>query len=52
MEMLAGSSVLLLIASAAIIAVKTFLLWRRSRALPELLLSGMLVSATVIGYPL
>jgi hypothetical protein len=52
MEMLAGSSVLLLIASAAIIATRTFALWRRSRALPELLLSGMLVSATVVGYPL
>jgi hypothetical protein len=52
MELLAGLSVGLLIASALIIAVKTFALWRRSRALPELLLSVMLVSATVVGYPL
>jgi hypothetical protein len=52
MELFAGLSVCLLIASALIIAIKTFAVWRRSRALPELLLSVMLASATVTGYPL
>jgi hypothetical protein len=52
MELIAGASVGLLVLCALFIAIKTIALWRRSRQLPELLLSGMLVSATVIGYPL
>jgi hypothetical protein len=52
MEVLAGLSVVVLILTALAVAIKTFGLWLRSRQLPELLLSGMLVSATVIGYPL
>lgn len=52
MEIFAGLSVGLLIVSALFIAIKTFALWLRSRELPELLLSLMLLSATVIGYPL
>ena len=52
MEILAGLSVGLLLLSALVVAIKTFGLWLRTRALPELLLSAMLLSATVIGYPL
>jgi hypothetical protein len=52
MEVLAGASVLVLVLTALAVAIKTLGLWRRSRQLPELLLGGMLVSATVIGYPL
>jgi hypothetical protein len=33
------------------VATKTFALWRRTRGLPELLLSLMLSCATVLGYP-
>jgi len=52
MEVLAGLSVVILVLTAAGVAIKTFALWRRSRELPELLLAGMLVGATVTGYPL
>lgn len=52
MEVLAAVSVGVLVLSALIVAIKTFVLWRRSRELPELLLSMMLFSVTVIGYPL
>jgi hypothetical protein len=50
-EILAALSVGVLILSALTIAIKTFGLWRRSRQVPELLLSMMLFSVTVIGYP-
>ena len=52
MEILAGVSVVVLVLAALTIAIKTLALWRRSRGLPELLLSLMLISATVLGYPL
>jgi hypothetical protein len=52
MEIFAGSSVLALVLVALFIATKTVRLWLRTRGLPELLLSGMLISATVLGYPL
>jgi len=52
MEIFAGLSVGLLMLGSLFIATKTFVLWRRSRELPELLLSLMLLLATVIGYPL
>lgn len=52
MELVAGLSVAFLVLVALAISLKTFALWLRSRGLPELLLSGMLASATVIGYPL
>lgn len=51
MEIFAGLSVCLLLLAALVVAIKTFLLWRRTRGLPELLLSLMLSSATVLGYP-
>ena len=51
MEIFAGLSVGLLILAALIVAIRTFALWRRTRGLPELLLSLMLTSATVLGYP-
>lgn len=52
MEAFAGLSVCLLVLVALFIAIRTFGLWLRTRGLPELLLSGMLISATVLGYPL
>jgi len=52
MEIFAGLSVCLLVLAALVIAIKTFALWRRTRGLPELLLTLMLVCATVLGYPL
>jgi hypothetical protein len=52
MEIFAGLSVCLLLLVALFVAIKTFALWRRSKGLPELLLTVMLVSATVLGYPL
>lgn len=52
MELFAGLSVCSLVLVALFIAIKTFGLWRRTRGLPELLLGGMLTSATVLGYPL
>ena len=51
MEIFAGLSVGLLILAALVVAIRTFALWRRTRGLPELLLSLMLFSATVLGYP-
>lgn len=52
MEILAGLSVVCLVLTALGVAVQTFALWRRTRGLPELLLSLYLSCATVIGYPL
>jgi hypothetical protein len=52
MEIFAGLSVLLLVVVALAIAVKTFVLWFRTRGLPELLLGLYLTCATVTGYPL
>jgi hypothetical protein len=52
MEIFAGLSVCLLVLAALVVAIKTFTLWLRTRGLPELLLSMMLVCATVLGYPL
>src|SRR5688572_16279970 len=52
MELFAGLSVLVLVLTALGIAIKTFLVWRRTRGLPELLLGTMLMTATVLGYPL
>lgn len=52
MEIIAGLSVASLVLIALLVAIKTFATWRRSRGLPELLLGTMLVSATVLGYPL
>lgn len=52
MEIFAGLSVSLLILSALVVSLKTFALWRRTGQLPELLLTLMLVGATVLGYPL
>jgi hypothetical protein len=52
MEVFAGLSVCSLILTALFIAIKTLALWRRSRGLPELLLGVMLLSSTVLGYPL
>ena len=52
MELFAGLSVCVLVLTALGIAIKTFSVWRRTRGLPELLLGTMLVSATVLGYPL
>lgn len=52
MEAFAGLSVCALVLTALLVAIKTFAVWRRSRGLPELLLGAMLVSATVLGYPL
>lgn len=52
MEILAGLSFGLLILVALAVVVKTIALWRRTRGLPELLLSGYLLGATVLGYPL
>jgi len=52
MELYAGLSVGILILSALLVAIKTFALWSRTRGLPELLLGLMLLSATVVGYPL
>lgn len=52
MEILAGLSVVGLIGAALIVAVRTLALWRRTRGLPELLLSLYLLGATVLGYPL
>jgi hypothetical protein len=52
MELFAGLSVLVLVLTSLGIAIKTFMVWRRTRGLPELLLGTMLVTATVLGYPL
>jgi hypothetical protein len=52
MELFAGLSVGFLILVALFVAIKTFRLWLRSRGLPELLLTVMLTSAAVLGYPL
>jgi hypothetical protein len=52
MELFAGLSVLVLVLTALGIAIKTFMVWRRTRGLPELLLGTMLMTATVLGYPL
>lgn len=52
MVIFAGLSVLILVLTALVIAVKTFALWLRTRGLPELLLSLYLCCATVTGYPL
>ncbi|HEY8156229.1 MAG TPA: hypothetical protein VII72_19020 [Myxococcota bacterium] len=52
MEIFAGLSVGFLILTAGVVATKTFALWRRTRGLPELLLSLYLSCATVLGYPL
>ena len=52
MELFAGLSVGVLVLTALGIAIKTFMVWRRTRGLPELLLATMLVTATVVGYPL
>jgi hypothetical protein len=51
MELFAGSSVCVLVLTSLLIAIKTFAVWRRTKGLPELLLGTMLVSATVLGYP-
>jgi hypothetical protein len=52
MELFAGLSVGILVLTALGISIKTFMVWRRTRGLPEILLGTMLVTATVIGYPL
>jgi hypothetical protein len=52
LELFAGLSVCVLVLTALGIAIKTFAVWRRTRGLPELLLGTMLVTATVLGYPL
>ena len=51
MEVFAGLSVGFLILTALVVAIKTFVLWTRTRGLPELLLSLYLTCATVLGYP-
>jgi hypothetical protein len=51
-EILAGLTVACLIVNAMFVAIKTLALWFRTRELPELLLSTMLFSVTVIGYPI
>jgi hypothetical protein len=52
MVIFAGLSVCLLILTALFVAIKTSVLWLRTRGVPELLLSLMLLCATVLGYPL
>jgi hypothetical protein len=52
MEIFAGLSVCFLVLAALVVAIKTFVLWLRTRGLPEFLLSMMLLCATVLGYPL
>lgn len=52
MEIFAGLSVLCLMLSALVVSLRTFALWRRTRQVPELLLSLMLLSVTVLGYPI
>jgi len=52
MEIFAGLSVAVLILVALAVVIKTFVLWLRTRGLPELLLSLYLTCATVVGYPL
>jgi len=52
MEVFAALSVSVLILTALFISIKTFGLWRRTRLLPELLLTLMLFTDTVVGYPL
>jgi hypothetical protein len=52
METIAGLSVVILVLTAFVVATKTFVLWLRTRELPELLLSIYLTGATVLGYPL
>src|SRR5215831_10297249 len=51
MEIFAALSVGLLILVSGVVSVRTFALWRRTRGLPELLLTLMLFSGTVLGYP-
>jgi hypothetical protein len=52
METVAGISVAVLILTALFVAIKTFSLWHRTRAVPELLLGSYLMCATVLAYPL
>lgn len=52
MEIFAGLSVAVLVLVALVVVIKTFVLWLRTRGLPELLLGLYLLCATVIGYPL
>jgi len=52
METVAAISVGFLILVALLVAIKTFSLWYRTRAVPEFLLGGYLTCATVLGYPL
>ena len=50
MEIFAGLSVLFLVLTALVIAIKTFALWRRTRGAPELLL-GLYLTRTVYFRP-
>lgn len=52
METIAGLAVGTLVLTAFFVAIKTFALWLRTRALPEILLSTYLFCATAIGYPI
>ena len=52
MEIFAGLSVGFLTLAALVVATRTFVLWRRTRGLPELLLGLYLSCATVLGYPI
>jgi hypothetical protein len=52
MEILAGVSTCVLILTALTVVIRTLALWRRTRGTAELLLSGYLTGATVLGYPL
>ena len=52
MEIFAGLCVCSLILSAAFVATRILILWRRTRGRPELLLGVMLGCTTVLGYPL
>jgi len=51
MGIIAGLSVAVLVLTALVVSIKTFALWHRTRALPELLLATYLTCATVLGYP-
>lgn len=52
MQSLAAASIGILIAASIVVAVRLLALYRRTRAWPELLLGGMLLLSTGIGYPL
>src|SRR5262245_63907803 len=52
MEVFAGLSVGILVLTSLGISIKVFAVWRRTRGLPELLLGTMLLTDTVLGYPL